>query len=87
MTGSNYILSQQAFRMLHEAVSPLQFAKFEQQQQHHQIYSLSSTTIQDIKNSFNQTYEHEEIKIYHILQENNEFITMQNNFDQTVRSE
>ena len=29
MTGSNYILSQQAFRMLHEAVSPLQFAKFE----------------------------------------------------------
>lgn len=37
MAASNYILSQQASRILHEAVSHLRFAKFRQQQQHHQI--------------------------------------------------
>ena len=61
MTGSNYILSRQAFRILHEAGSRLRFTKFKQQQQHHQIYSLFSTIIQNIENSFGQTCEHEEI--------------------------
>ena len=32
MAASNYILSQQASRILHEAVSDLRFAKFRQQQ-------------------------------------------------------
>ena len=64
MTGSNYRLSWQAFRILHEAVSCLRFAKFEQEQQPYQIYSLFSKIIQFIKYSFKQTCEYEEIKNY-----------------------
>ena len=64
MTGSNYRLSWQAFRILHEAVSCLRFAKFEQQQQPYQIYSLSSKIIQFIKYSFTQSCEYEGIKNY-----------------------
>ena len=53
MTGSHYVLSRQAFRILHEAVNRLRFAKFEHQQQK-EMYLSYLKPIQNIRNCFKQ---------------------------------
>ena len=43
MTGSHYVVSRQALRILHEDVNRLRFAKFERQQQQKNAFILLET--------------------------------------------
>ena len=81
MTGSHYVLSRQAFRILHEAVNRLGFAKFERQQQK-EMHLSCLKPIQNIRNCFEQG-EPEMIKNHwNTLREEKEFNTYQTEFSQ-----
>ena len=81
MTGSHYVLSRQAFRVLHEAVNRLRFAKFERQQQR-EMHLSRLKPIQNIRNCFEQG-EPEMIKNHrNNLREEKEFDTYITEFSQ-----
>ena len=76
MTGSHYVFSCQAFRILHEAVNCLQFSKFERRQQK-EMHLSCLKSIQNIRNCFEQG-EPEMIKNHwNTLREEKEFDTYQ----------
>ena len=80
-TGSHYVLSRQAFRILHEVVNRLRFAKFERQKQK-EMHLPCLKPIQDIRNCFEQG-EPDIIKNHwNTLREEKEFDTYQTEFSQ-----
>ena len=81
MTGSHCVISRQAFRVLHEAVNCLRFAKFERQQEK-EMHLSCLKPIQNIRNCFEQG-EPEMIKNHwNTLREEKEFDTYQTEFSQ-----